>query len=166
MARCGLWSNVVRRIRRARLLLSCRPLASLGNRLQFNATGIGVRNYDYSATQFGLTEQKISFPLDSSCHDDKILSKKPRRIQPVEASCQLDFQWRAKCVMVEKIKRCPYCHREAIASGWSFVENPYCNECLQDRLADARASTGPIGNRRINGLIEAVPMNGTLGADA
>lgn len=31
--------------------------------------------------------------------------------------------------------RCPHCQRERFASARAFAENPYCAECLHERVA-------------------------------
>jgi len=43
----------------------------------------------------------------------------------------------------ERIKRCRYCKREVNRCGLSFAENPFCNVCLPERVAEASRKVGP-----------------------
>ncbi len=43
-------------------------------------------------------------------------------------------------VMLERIQRCRFCGREVPTSALSFEENPYCSECLFERLAQGFAA--------------------------
>jgi hypothetical protein len=36
--------------------------------------------------------------------------------------------------MLERIRRCRFCGREMKVSGMAYAENPFCLECLPDRL--------------------------------
>jgi hypothetical protein len=40
----------------------------------------------------------------------------------------------------EVVRRCPHCKRESTATAREFDENPYCAECLSERLAEAAAA--------------------------
>ncbi|MGH9932135.1 MAG: hypothetical protein ACREA9_23275 [Pyrinomonadaceae bacterium] len=40
---------------------------------------------------------------------------------------------------VEVIKRCPYCSRENPVPSHEYAENPFCNVCLNERLAKANS---------------------------
>jgi hypothetical protein len=53
-------------------------------------------------------------------------------------------------VMLERIQRCRFCRREVATSALSFEENPYCTECLGERLAQASA-TGKYVSWRVSG---------------
>lgn len=44
--------------------------------------------------------------------------------------------------MIESIRRCPHCKQESIADAREWTENPYCHECVEERLA-AAASLAP-----------------------
>lgn len=37
-------------------------------------------------------------------------------------------------MILELINRCPFCDREATIPAQEYHENPYCNECLNDRI--------------------------------
>ena len=39
--------------------------------------------------------------------------------------------------MWEQIQRCSFCGREVRTAALSFAENPYCTECLPERIAEA-----------------------------
>lgn len=46
--------------------------------------------------------------------------------------------------LMEVIRRCPYCKRESTDDPMSFAENPFCNDCLNERIAAALANSRPI----------------------
>jgi hypothetical protein len=37
-------------------------------------------------------------------------------------------------MMLERIRRCRFCGREVVSSALSFEENPYCSDCLPERM--------------------------------
>jgi hypothetical protein len=39
--------------------------------------------------------------------------------------------------MWERIQKCSFCGREVKSSALGFAENPYCAECLPERIAGA-----------------------------
>jgi len=43
--------------------------------------------------------------------------------------------------MWERIQRCRFCEGEVRTTALSFAENPYCSECLPERIAKAAEST-------------------------
>jgi uncharacterized paraquat-inducible protein A len=45
-------------------------------------------------------------------------------------------------IMLERIQRCRFCGREIAAPALSYEENPYCTECLGERLAQGGAAEG------------------------
>jgi hypothetical protein len=54
-------------------------------------------------------------------------------------------------VMLERIRRCRYCGTEVTASALSFEENPYCVECLGERLSRATGDAGKYASWSISG---------------
>jgi hypothetical protein len=40
--------------------------------------------------------------------------------------------------------KCKYCQRERTCSARSHEENPFCNECLHERVEKAAAGRGPV----------------------
>ena len=48
---------------------------------------------------------------------------------------------RPRSTTLECIQRCEFCGRELKVSALSFAENPYCMECLPERIAAATASS-------------------------
>ena len=46
--------------------------------------------------------------------------------------------------LVERVKRCRYCHREMKVSALSYLENPFCKFCLRERIEKAATERGPI----------------------
>lgn len=45
---------------------------------------------------------------------------------------------------LECVQRCEFCGRGLKVSALSFAENPYCLECLPERIAQARAGAPTI----------------------
>lgn len=45
--------------------------------------------------------------------------------------------------MLDTIRRCPYCGRESTADPLAWAENPFCQECVDERLSNAAAGTAP-----------------------
>jgi hypothetical protein len=52
--------------------------------------------------------------------------------------------------IVERVRRCPHCQRESDVPSDEWRENPYCNQCLKDRLVPSQGLEQkewlPIGN--------------------
>ena len=46
--------------------------------------------------------------------------------------------------MWERIQRCNFCGREVKTSALSFAENPFCTECLAERITKAAEGTALI----------------------
>jgi ribosomal protein L16/L10AE len=41
---------------------------------------------------------------------------------------------RQKPQMLESVRRCRHCRREMKVSARAYVENPFCNLCMEERL--------------------------------
>lgn len=48
----------------------------------------------------------------------------------------------------QPLLRCAFCFRPRLVSVRSHSENPFCNKCLDERLALARRRRGPLRVRR------------------
>lgn len=62
--------------------------------------------------------------------------------------------------MLEKIKRCKFCNEEMKVGFSSWVENPFCNKCLNQRIEEAKKKLGPFDWRRNGEYLELVPKMG------
>jgi hypothetical protein len=60
--------------------------------------------------------------------------------------------------LLQKIHRCPYCKRENKVSASSFAENPFCNQCLNERLEKASLGAGPFEIVSDGHYIRRVPI--------
>jgi hypothetical protein len=49
----------------------------------------------------------------------------------VEAKEQLPF-------MRERIRKCRFCGQEVVSSALGYAENPYCANCLSERVAESK----------------------------
>jgi hypothetical protein len=47
--------------------------------------------------------------------------------------------------ILERVKHCSFCGRSVEDSVLGHRENPFCPECLPERMADARRKLGRIG---------------------
>lgn len=66
--------------------------------------------------------------------------------------------------MLERIRRCNYCNSDMTdaVSSLSYSQNPFCDECYDDRVAAASASAGPRIRKRVGRYFESViPSSGT-----
>lgn len=45
--------------------------------------------------------------------------------------------------MLEFVRRCPHCNRTATTTSREWDENPYCGQCIDDRLKTAARLLGP-----------------------
>ncbi len=58
--------------------------------------------------------------------------------------------------ILEVIRRCPYCKRESTVSPQSYSENPFCDECLNERVENASSKLGPITYRKSGSYYEII----------
>ena len=59
--------------------------------------------------------------------------------------------------MLEFIRSCPFCGREATVSAMSWCENPFCDLCLAERIEAARREVGPIARQRVGHYLAIIP---------
>lgn len=62
-------------------------------------------------------------------------------------------------MIVEVIRRCPYCKRENPAPASAFAQNPFCATCLPERIQRAINELGPVTSKRVGRYIEAIPVH-------
>ena len=65
--------------------------------------------------------------------------------------------------MLEKIARCHHCGREMTVGPLAAIENPYCSQCLHERLASHSSWNGPMVVREHGHYLELVPGAKTKG---
>lgn len=63
--------------------------------------------------------------------------------------------------MLELIRRCPYCRRESNVSADSYAENPYCSQCLTERLQKAKENLGPVEFKTFGQYTRIIPVSQT-----
>jgi len=60
--------------------------------------------------------------------------------------------------MLERTRRCPYCHRKIDKSSAEAVENPFCQACLCERLERAGAAAGAVQWQVIGDYVHPIPV--------
>jgi len=61
-------------------------------------------------------------------------------------------------IILELVRRCEYCRREMTTGAAAFRENPFCRECLHDRIAAAAIAQGPTELRFVGDYAEVIPV--------
>jgi len=90
----------------------------------------------------GSVQPVISRPLSISPYliSEKTPRKVPARLDSarmytsINAGC---FAEKGAAMIREVIRRCPYCKREASVTARAYSENPFCQECLDERVSRA-----------------------------
>ncbi len=59
--------------------------------------------------------------------------------------------------MLERIQRCRHCGREATNEALSFLENPFCDVCLPERVGLTQSIPGEIRWRAVGDYMELIP---------
>jgi hypothetical protein len=59
--------------------------------------------------------------------------------------------------MLERIQRCGHCGREVTNGPLSFLENPFCDVCLEERVGLTHISPGEIRWRVVGRYMELIP---------
>jgi hypothetical protein len=69
-------------------------------------------------------------------------------------------------MFVEAVRRCRYCGNDMTDTvpAESYRENPYCGECLAERLREADEAIGPTRVVRSGHYVSYVPVSGTAPA--
>jgi hypothetical protein len=57
---------------------------------------------------------------------------------------------------LERIQKCKHCEREINRSSMSFLENPYCNECLAERVGSNLVFPGEVRWRMAGHYMEHI----------
>ncbi len=70
--------------------------------------------------------------------------------------------------ILERIRRCKHCDRDVTnqIGALAYAENPYCQECLPDRIRIAAEKSGPKEIRYVGGYMFASPVSRKLALDA
>jgi len=58
---------------------------------------------------------------------------------------------------LERIQKCKHCGGEINRSSMSFLENPYCNECLAERVGSNLVFPGEVRWRAVGHYMELIP---------
>jgi hypothetical protein len=60
--------------------------------------------------------------------------------------------------LLERIQRCRSCGQEVAHGSLSFLENPFCDNCLNARIAEAQSQLGEIRWRTVGRYMELSPL--------
>lgn len=65
--------------------------------------------------------------------------------------------------LVETVRRCRYCKRDMtdLVSAQSYLENPFCRYCVNERLQKANDAMEPTVWLREGNYVTLVPLTGT-----
>jgi hypothetical protein len=66
--------------------------------------------------------------------------------------------------ILQIVNRCRYCGSDMTDSvtSISYLENPYCSSCLNERLKKAATLLGPIKNRVVGRYLEPMLLNQSM----
>jgi hypothetical protein len=59
--------------------------------------------------------------------------------------------------ILERVQRCRHCGREVTNGSLSFLENPFCDVCLKERVGLDQSILGEIRWRVVGHYMELIP---------
>ena len=60
--------------------------------------------------------------------------------------------------LLERIQRCHSCGQELARRSLSFLENPFCDNCLKAKIDDAQRELGELRWRVVGNYMELSPL--------
>ena len=60
--------------------------------------------------------------------------------------------------LLERVQRCSHCGREMASDALSFLENPFCEVCLPERVGLTDTLPGEVRWRIVGDYMEVIPI--------
>lgn len=67
--------------------------------------------------------------------------------------------------MLQRVRRCRFCHREMVGLPSAYAENPLCQVCLHQRMSAGTEAIGPVRRVKVGAYWEIIPEFQTRSSD-